>query len=254
MSAARTAYGMSTLAPIGLEELLAQGELQTRIDRKYTLTGADAAMVLDLVPHPARVLEIDGQRSFAYTSRYLDTDELTAFGLTAHRRRRRFKVRTRTYEGTGVTFLEVKTRHGAHTVKERLEGEHVVGGRLTTTGAEFVAEVLGRCGIDAAVVGRLSPALTTRYRRTTLFLPDSGSRVTVDDGLAWHDPRAGADLARPALTIIETKSPGQAGSMDRLLWSLGHRPRRISKYATGLAALHPDLPDNRWHRTLRDHF
>ena len=29
-----------------------------------------------------------------------------------------------------------------------------------------------------------------------------------------------------------------------------HRPARISKYATGMALLHPELPANRWYRTL----
>jgi len=37
---------------------------------------------------------------------------------------------------------------------------------------------------------------------------------------------------------------------DRRLWQLGHRPSPISKYGTGLATLHRELPSNRWHRTL----
>ncbi|MEV4352468.1 hypothetical protein AB0J83_49085 [Actinoplanes sp. NPDC049596] len=42
--------------------------------------------------------------------------------------------------------------------------------------------------------------------------------------------------------------------MDRLLWSLAHRPAPPSKYATGLAALRTDLPANRWRPLLRRHF
>ena len=53
--------------------------------------------------------------------------------------------------------------------------------------------------------------------------------------------------------VVETKSAA-ASPMDRLLWSRGVRPTRISKYATGLAALDPALPHNRWSRTLRRHF
>ena len=41
---------------------------------------------------------------------------------------------------------------------------------------------------------------------------------------------------------------------DRLLWRGCIRPMRISKYATGLAALRPDLPDGPWRRALRRHF
>jgi hypothetical protein len=37
---------------------------------------------------------------------------------------------------------------------------------------------------------------------------------------------------------------------DRFLWSHGHRPVRLSKFATGMALLDPALSHNRWHRTL----
>jgi hypothetical protein len=50
--------------------------------------------------------------------------------------------------------------------------------------------------------------------------------------------------------IMETKSGSAAGPLDRHLWAHGVRPCRISKFATGLAALNPQLPANRWHRTL----
>jgi hypothetical protein len=41
--------------------------------------------------------------------------------------------------------------------------------------------------------------------------------------------------------------------VDRQLWAAGHRPVRISKYGAGMAALHPDLPDLKWHRALNHH-
>ena len=53
--------------------------------------------------------------------------------------------------------------------------------------------------------------------------------------------------------IVETKCEHHAGEMDRALWALGVRPSRVSKYCTSLAALNPDLPSNRWARTLRRH-
>ena len=42
-------------------------------------------------------------------------------------------------------------------------------------------------------------------------------------------------------------------STDRLLWRHGHRPVRISKYGTGMAALHADLPAHPWRRVLDRH-
>ena len=50
--------------------------------------------------------------------------------------------------------------------------------------------------------------------------------------------------------VLETKSGSTAGPLDRHLWANGIRPSRISKFATGMAALCPELPANRWHSTL----
>ena len=96
---------IADLAPVTLDELNAAAALQTRRDRKYVLTPDELGRLLADLP-PARVLEIDGSRSFAYDSTYFDTPELDAYRLAATRRRRRFKVRTRTYVDTGSCFVE----------------------------------------------------------------------------------------------------------------------------------------------------
>jgi hypothetical protein len=85
------------------------------------------------------------------------------------------------------------------------------------------------------------------YRRTTLLLPGSQGRATIDRDLkvALPDGRA---LALPGLTIIETKGAGPATVLDRILWHAGYRPLPLSKFTVGLALLVPTLPANRWHR------
>ena len=100
----------SDLAPIGLAELVERAALQTRVDRKYVVPLAAVGALLTALGSRARILEIDGQRSFRYESVYFDTPELTSYLLTARRRRRRFKVRTRTYVDSSECWLEVKTR------------------------------------------------------------------------------------------------------------------------------------------------
>ena len=245
--------GLARLAPVGLDELIEVAGLQTRIDRKYALSTGDLAMVVDLLPTGTRVLDIAGSRGFGYASVYFDTPELLSYHQAAYRRRRRFKVRTRTYLSSGEEVLEVKTRTGEATVKERLPGRHTQDGHLTPVGADFVCRALASAGIDTSPVGHLAPVLTTAYSRSTLLLPEAAGRVTVDTDLTWVDA-AGPTLTRPELAIIETKAARQATDVDRLLWSLGIRPARVSKFATGLATLRPTLPANRWARTQRRFF
>lgn len=253
MSAPLLCPPLSDLTPIGLDDLIDRAALQTRVDRKYLVpVGAIAALLTEAGPD-ALVLEIDGARSFAYDSVYFDTPELTTYLLTAYRRRCRFKVRTRTYLDSGLCWLEVKTRGGReNTIKHRLPYLMEHRARLDP-GRRYVDTVLGPDWHRTPFV----PTLITRYRRSTLLLPATDARVTVDTDLSWiavDGERERPALALPQLAVIETKTGSTPSHVDRALWARGHRPARISKYATGLAALRPDLPANRWRRTLRRHF
>jgi len=235
---------------ITLDELNAVAALQTRVDRKYALDARSAEFVLSEVPAATRVLEVDGIRALQYESMYFDTPDLASFRMAAHARRRRFKLRTRAYVESEVAFLELKTR-GARstTVKDRLPYDIRNRAELTDEGITYAAGALSEMHIDPADLGA---TLATRYRRTTLLLP-GGSRATVDTDLEWEDTH-GSVLRRADLVIVETKSAGAASELDRLLWAHGHRPATLSKYGTGLAALRPALPANKWNRVLRRHF
>lgn len=240
-------------APITLEDLDDTAALMRRVDRKYILRAEDVDVVLDALPTGMRSLTIDGQQEFAYLNTYFDTHSWDSYLLAARGRPHRFKVRVRHYEATDRAFLEVKTREGGETVKRRIPHDPRSLMAVHADQHAFVTDCLSVGRIQGIRPAWLLPALQTSYRRTTLLTPDAGTRVTIDDQLHWYAAGVGA-LAGRDLFVVETKTPGAAGHVDRLLWSMGHRPRRISKYASGLAALRPELPSNRWHRTLRNHF
>ncbi|SIT67063.1 polyphosphate polymerase domain-containing protein [Microbacterium sp. RU33B] len=249
---------LSDLRRVDLDELNAQAELQTRVDRKYILPSGALPPVLDELPAGTAVLEIADRRALRYESRYFDTPALDSFHGAAHGRRRRFKVRARTYVDSGGSFLEVKTRGGrSATVKERVP---VLRDELDEDGIAYATELLTDAGIPRApwLARHLDPVLVTRYRRVTLLLPAAGttsdaSRGTIDLELEWIDVD-GRLLSLPGSVIVETKSGQRAGALDRALWRQGHRPSTLSKYGTGLAALRPHLPSNRWRRVLDRHF
>jgi hypothetical protein len=269
---ARTALApLGDLRPVGLDELAAVDDLQVRRDRKYllplaALDGFLAAIaeVADRGPTGpsvggqsvgaeaadagAGVLTIEGVRTFRYESVYFDTVDLASYLGAARRRPQRFKVRTRSYLDTVLCMLEVKTRDArSRTVKHRHPYDINLRSQLTSIGRQFVASIPH----SAPTAERLHPMLTTAYRRATILLP--GARVTIDIDLTWERPD-GQATALGHLALIETKTPGPPCTIDRILWQAGHRPVGISKYATGLAALSPDLPANKWNRILRHHF
>jgi hypothetical protein len=124
---------------------------------------------------------------------------------------------------------------------------------LDEAGREFTDHVVVGAELPGTWNLSLDPTLRTNYRRRTLFLPATASRVTIDTDLRWVDSD-GREIALPALAIVETKTVGRPCAADRLLWRGGCRPSLISKYGTGLAALRPDLPSHKWHRVLHRYF
>ena len=272
------------LAATSLAELNGAAGLLTRVDRKYLVPLERAQELVGGLSSEARVLDIDGRRRFSYASTYFDTPGLEAFILTARKRRRRFKVRTRTYLDSGMCFLEVKTRGARGTTVKRRMGYHPDdASRLTSSGRTFVAACLASTGVTGPAAARdvaaaLRPVLATTYERTTLHLPYAEARATIDTSLTWRRltpgvrvrttagvagaPQAlrpahltaaiddGEPVAVAGVAVVETKNPATPSPADRALWDAGHRPARISKYATGMALLHPELPANRWYRTL----
>ena len=235
------------LRPISLPDLVAQAALLTRVDRKYVVPLTEADALVAAVADRGQVLEIDGKRQFGYRSTYFDTPARESFMTSGRSRRLRWKVRTRTYLDSGSSWLELKTRSARdHTLKQRVVHPDALElGGLTDPGRAFLAETIGGPTTDA-----LEPVLVTAYRRTTLYLPASQSRVTVDVDLGWTSLSRYADLERTSLAIVETKTGSTPSDMDRLLWRRGHRPARLSKYGVGMAALHPDLPRLKWHRAM----
>lgn len=243
---------LSHLPAVGLDELVQRASLLTRVDRKYIVDVQSLPALIARLDGRVRVLDIDAQRQFAYESQYFDTPGLDSYLGGAHRRRRRFKLRIRRYVDTDARFLEIKIRgaRGA-TVKSRVPYDGSVA-ELSPHALQYAHSVLTAARIDCDLRS-LAPSLTTRYDRATLLVDSTNSRITLDRNLLIAVP-SGRELRLRESAIVESKAPRGASEVDRALWALGHRPCSISKYATGLAALRPDLPANHWHSTLQRHF
>jgi len=239
------------LSPISLDDVLAAAELQTRIDRKYIVPLGTFLALLDRMDDELAALQIEERRLFRYESVYFDTPELTAYRQHAHGRRRRVKVRTRTYLDSGECLLEFK-RVGARgeTVKERYPYCPAARARLDDPARALAAQRVG-CSIDAS---ELRPVLTVAYRRATLVDPARGTRLTCDVDLRFEDRRGNSCAPLPGAVIVESKTVGTESPVDRVLRGLGRRPVPLSKYCVGMAILDPALPANRWNRELRQHF
>lgn len=241
---------IKSLDPISLEALKEQAELQTRVDRKYLVPANVVATVINELSGRLNALEMKDQRLFRYESVYFDTDDYECFNSHLQGRRRRFKVRTRSYVDSGECMLEVKMKGGrSETVKSRLAYDPNEAHMLTTEGRQFITSLIG----DADTTERLTPVLVSQYRRGTLIDHIDQTRMTCDIELEWlsalqHSGDPVGDV------LVETKTYGPLGKADLLFRHKGYRPISMSKYCLGVALLNPEMTANPWHRTMKRHF
>lgn len=242
-------------APISLAEVNEEAALQRRVDKKFLLTRTQLATLLERLDSDFAVMEISGRRVFGYSSTYFDTPGLEQFRAHRQGRRRRFKVRTRTYLDSGLCMFEAKLKGvrgetDKHRIPYPLENSGVMNGEAQN----FLSELLdSEYGIP---LPELKPVMTVDYRRGTLVNPHSRERLTCDVELLCSDGGSGnrRAVAGPDLVVVETKSADGRGVADRVLAEMGIRDLSMSKYCVGIALLHPHLPANRWNRVLRESF
>ena len=110
---------LDKFAPIDLKQM-DRVKLLQRTDTKYLLS---KDRLLDLFPalfEHYYVLEVEGKRTSAYHTIYLDTPDKKYFKQHHQGRYKRHKVRFRTYIETGISFLEVKLKQKGITNKKRI--------------------------------------------------------------------------------------------------------------------------------------
>lgn len=237
------------IADTDLEEMNKYAKLQTRIDRKYIITPEICNALLSGTGVNCKVLDINGQRSTRYQSTYFDTPKLDLHKAAAYRRRPRFKARTRYYQQTNTAMLEVKTKDGrGKTVKTRTQYDPETLHSLNEQGRQFINTIVE----EKEIVKDLRQTLTTNYQRTTIVDLATQTRMTCDEFLICTDWENNT-ISLPMI-ILETKSSQYASPFDTWLWDHRCRPNRISKYSTALAVLHPGLPSNKWHTTIKTYF
>jgi hypothetical protein len=234
---------LSRRAPVGLAEVVQEAARLNRVDRKYLVSREVADAFVERLPPSFRVLTIDGRHATSYSSIYFDTHDLDTCRDHVQRRRRRWKVRSRLYVEDQLCRFEVKTRDGRgvteKAVTESRPGQH---GRLGGHEVAFVTRELAGRGL-AIDVGSLEPSMRVDYRRVTLADTGASLRVTLDRGVECS-LGSGRVWVDEGWVLVETKGGLRPSAADRVLASLGERPRSFSKYVSAASLLRADIPDN----------
>lgn len=264
------------MTPVDLATVLQRAELQDRVDTKYVLYPAVLARLVEQLETEAGgpngpdgaegaegaldVLDIDGRRRFAYESRYFDTADLRTFREHVQGRRRRFKVRTRTYLDSGGSHLELKLAGARGTQKLRWAIDDTDVAQLTGAGhpADSHTGHPAVAAVHTELADRGYPPLTglrealiTTYSRTTLVGRHRPVRLTVDTDLECVGPGRSLHALHDRL-LLEVKTPTERDPIHRLLLELGARPVSMSKYGVGVG-LTRDLSTRPWAEAISRH-
>lgn len=232
--------------PISLKEVN-KASLMRRKDNKYLFSFEHLPDILEMVRKDYKVLEIDGSRSQHYHTRYFDTDGREMYHKHHRGLANRHKVRIRRYGFGDLHFLEVKKKDAKGITSKK---------RVQTTGMEH--DVIMK---EEAFLLSWSPykgsgidlTLENDFKRITLVSHSQTERVTLDYGLKFSSENKEEALDLPGIAIAEIKFENRlsGSALHAALRKFRIKPSRFSKYAIGMALLHPGLKQNRFKGRIR---
>jgi hypothetical protein len=216
--------------PISLAEMDGVA-LRDRTDTKYVLPTHQLHRTLEAMTDRYRILDVAGVRVHHYQSLYFDSADFALYMSHHNGRRDRYKVRSRNYVDTGLSFLEVKLKtHKDRTIKHRIQTQSLVS-QLTPETRAFVD---AHCPLGAH---RLGPIHWNAFRRITLVSTQALERVTLDVDLRYS---AGEhEVSLPGLVIAEVKQAEHSrhSAFIRLMHDNHVHPMGLSKYCLGVISL-----------------
>lgn len=214
--------------------------LLNRVDTKYLMTETHLLAILAEIGDRYDVLVVDDHRMGRYATQYFDTSGLSMYFDHHNGRRDRFKVRVRSYEHSGIAFLEVKRKTcRERTVKARMP--IAFGSQLPPSDAE---QFVGSHTPYALPV--LQRSLWNNFRRISLVSKHHLERLTIDVDL--HLGYETDERMLPGLVIAELKQP-KFSAQSHIVQQMRHlqiTPAGFSKYCIGIALLHPAIKRNRF--------
>lgn len=238
------------MATVTLAEM--QGvKLMNRVDTKYVLSVDEVLDLLDRAAVEGYKVQLIGQcRACRYDTLYYDTAERDMYLVHHNRRLTRQKIRTRTYVESGVSFLEIKNKSNRGRTRKRRVG---ISAELFHGFSEDAAAMAFFSDHAWYDIGRLTPALRTRFTRITLINPAFTERLTIDLDLRYRDMRGGREATIEHMAIVELKQDGlQDSVMKRVLRQMRITPLKVSKYCIGTALTVEGVKRNRFKERLRE--
>lgn len=228
---------VENFAPINLKEMDSVALLD-RIDTKFVLTAEELFRTLAALQQDYRMLSVGGQRLNHYRSLYFDTPDFDLYKLHVNGRANRYKVRSREYVDSGLSFLEVKHRTPkGRTIKDRLSTSQL----MAQMSHETETWLHGYFPYDSR---ELEPKIWNTFTRITLVSKENCERVTLDLNLTFYTENKVATLDGLAIAEVKMCSENRASSFLAQMRAQKVHPSGFSKYCMGISLLYDQVKKN----------
>ena len=230
---------VNKLEPITLEEMSGI-KLMNRTDMKFVTNKGKLAQLLEMAQGKYYAQFTNESKIAEYITTYWDTDDLNFYFEHHNGRAPRQKVRVRSYIGSDLTFLEVKTKnnHG-RTKKKRIEVPSQEILEVKAEANEFIDRLTHRRLDD------IHPTVQNHFHRITLVNYGKTERLTIDFDVEFHNFETNDEAQTGQLVIVELKRDGNVYSpvLD-ILRHLRIKPSGFSKYCIGSVMTNRGLKHN----------
>lgn len=231
--------------PITLEEMSGI-RLMNRTDTKYITTLKLLEQLLEMACAEYRIQEVNGVRNIPYHTLYYDTPDNRMFLEHQNGKKKRQKIRIRSYVNSSISFLEVKNKNNkGRTDKRRVMIESADCNIISYN--DFL-QVHSWYKPD-----ELFPQIENRFFRITLVNRNMTERLTIDTGLQFYNLVTKQNYSLEQLSIIELKRDGNTPSpISKYLRQLRISPAKFSKYCMGIAFTNQTIKRNNFKSRIRN--
>lgn len=228
---------ISAFRPISLQEMDSVA-LLNRVDTKFVLSTSQLAAALRSIQYRYQILTISRQRVHHYRTLYFDTREFDLYHDHVTGRAEIYKVRSREYLDTRISFLEVKHKNQKkRTEKSRMPIPYHSQG-IDSGMENFLHGFSPFSGED------LEPKLWNTFKRITLVNTTDLERLTIDLDLCFSNEQGEIHLDGIAIAEIKQEHFSKESAFIAEMRRQGIRQTGFSKYCFGVSQLYKSVKRN----------
>ena len=219
-------------------------KLMNRTDTKFITTCSVLMNILWQARNDYMIQNVNCCLNSSYSTTYYDTDDCSMFMDHHNGKSTRHKIRIRSYIGSNLMFLEIKSKNNkGRTDKKRIEID--CPGITSNYEKDFIAANSPYPPL------MLRKRLVNRFNRITLVNIEKTERVTIDTNIQFYNSCTEKECKLNNLVIIELKRDSECySSVMKILNDNRVHPSGFSKYCIGSAITNPDLKQNRFKMKL----